>query len=148
VAAPNTLETNRLLPSAPALLTVRDLVVHYHTSRGAVLAEVGDVDLVVKHPKHPYTELLIHSIPQANPNHPWQSHELSANGSAAGAVGPEHCQFVARCPFAMEMCRQQTPPLFRTDQRRAAACFLYREDPVLRDETLDDVLATPVPAEV
>ena len=41
MAAPNTLENNRLLASAPALLTVRDLVVHYHTSRGAVQAVNG-----------------------------------------------------------------------------------------------------------
>jgi peptide/nickel transport system ATP-binding protein len=136
------------------LYITHDLTTAYQISQNILvmyrgeLAEVGDVDLVVKHPKHPYTQLLIHSIPKADPNHPWHSHELSANGSAAGAVGPEHCQFVARCPFTMELCRQQTPQLFRTDQRRAAACFLYREDPVLRDETLDDVLATPVPAEV
>jgi oligopeptide/dipeptide ABC transporter ATP-binding protein len=41
MAVPNTWESDRALASAPELLTVRDLVVHYHTSRGAVQAVNG-----------------------------------------------------------------------------------------------------------
>src|SRR5688500_11544524 len=41
MAAPNTWESDRALAGVPALLTVRDLVVHYHTSRGAVQAVNG-----------------------------------------------------------------------------------------------------------
>jgi peptide/nickel transport system ATP-binding protein len=115
----------------------RDILVMY---RGE-LAEVGAVDLVVKQPRHPYTQLLIQSIPRADPDHPWQRHDVSGNGAGHGAVEIEHCQFVARCPHAMDLCRQQTPPLFRTDERRAAACFLYRERPVLEGSELEQVLA-------
>src|SRR5919197_4266613 len=39
--------------------------------RGAV-AEAGDVELVVKQPRHPYTQLLIGSIPLPDPDRPWQ----------------------------------------------------------------------------
>jgi len=38
--------------------------------RGSV-AEAGDVDLVVRQPRHPYTQLLINSVPQPNPEHAW-----------------------------------------------------------------------------
>ena len=41
MAVPTTRETHRALAGVPALLTVRDLVVHYHTSRGAVQAVNG-----------------------------------------------------------------------------------------------------------
>jgi len=113
--------------------------------RGEV-AEVGDVDLVVKQPRHPYTQLLIQSIPQADPTHPWQGHELPTNGSVP-AAGAAHCTFVDRCPYAMDICRRQTPPLFRTDEHRAVACFLYKESPRLAGTDLEQVLATAAPAE-
>lgn len=130
------------------LYITHDLTTAYQISQNILvmyrgeLAEVGDVDLVVKQPRHPYTQLLIQSIPQADPNHAWVGQEFAGNGTAHGALGVEHCQFVARCPYAMDICRQQTPPLFRTDERRAAACFLYRESPVLEGADLDAVLAT------
>src|SRR6202163_1013585 len=55
--------------------------------RGAV-AEAGDVDLVVKQPRHPYTQLLINSVPEPNPNHAWGSTEVldEASGSTNGAT--------------------------------------------------------------
>ena len=133
------------------LYITHDLTTAYQISQNILVmyrgevAEVGDVDLVVKQPRHPYTQLLIQSIPQADPNHSWQGQELPTNG-AAPAMGAEHCTFVDRCPFAMDICRQQTPPLFRTDAHRAAACFLYRDSPVLAGAELEQVLATQVPA--
>ena len=36
-----------------------------------VLKEAGPVEIVIKNPKHPYTQLLIDSIPQANPKVKW-----------------------------------------------------------------------------
>jgi hypothetical protein len=47
----------------------------------------------------------------------------------------------------MEISRQQRPPLFRTDERRAAACFLYKESPKLEGTDLEQVMAKPVPVE-
>jgi peptide/nickel transport system ATP-binding protein len=35
------------------------------------LVEAGDVETVIKNPKHPYTQLLIDSIPEADPNKKW-----------------------------------------------------------------------------
>jgi peptide/nickel transport system ATP-binding protein len=132
------------------LYITHDLTTAYQISQNILvmyrgeLAEVGDVDLVVKQPRHPYTQLLIQSIPQADPSHAWVGQEFAGNGTAHGALGVEHCQFVQRCPYAMDMCRQQTPPLLRTDERRAAACFLYKESPVLAGAELEEVLATKV----
>src|SRR5258705_4821712 len=40
--------------------------------RGSV-AEVGDVELVVKQPQHPYTQLLVGSIPLPDPDRAWQA---------------------------------------------------------------------------
>jgi ABC-type oligopeptide transport system ATPase subunit len=137
--------------------------------RGAV-AEAGDVDLVVRQPRHPYTQLLIQSVPQADPERAWGSVEIRpeaaelANGAttvevggpiglvptdlAASAAARAHgghlltgCPFADRCPYVMPMCRESPPPLFRLDARRAATCFLYRDRAALPSEQLNEVMS-------
>jgi oligopeptide/dipeptide ABC transporter ATP-binding protein len=112
----------------------RNIVVLY---RGAV-AEAGDVELVVGEPKHPYTQLLIGSIPLPDPDRAWQGEKPAAgisNGRDAG------CRFAARCPEAMPMCIDAEPPLFQTDEKRAAACYLHREAPALERRQMADLLS-------
>ncbi len=123
--------------------------------RGSV-SEAGDVDLVVGQPRHPYTQLLINSVPEPDPTHPWGAVEIrtdvgevsngatqvelnapvgllpaSASASAAAKARGGHlisgCTFADRCPHVMAMCRDNVPPLYRLDPSRAASCFLYRD---------------------
>ncbi len=108
--------------------------------RGAV-AEAGGVEEVVQTPSHPYTQLLVGSIPNPNPDQPWQ-----AEGEAALAGqtrGPAACKFVSRCPLAMDRCLHETPPMYRTDEYRAVACFLYEGAPVIENSEMDVVFKTP-----
>jgi len=97
--------------------------------RGSVV-EAGDVELVVKHPRHPYTQLLLSAIPLASPERTWMTERATAP-----AVVPElsggGCKFAARCPSADALCRQTPPPLFQTDQRHVVACYLHRSAPAL-----------------
>ena len=116
-----------------------NIVVMY---RGEV-AEAGDVEPVVKTPRHPYTQLLIGSIPSADPNQPWQRHELPVDAAAPVATGAVGCKFAGRCPCEMPVCREAVPPLFRTESRQVAACFLYRDRPTLDGADLDRVMAVP-----
>jgi peptide/nickel transport system ATP-binding protein len=132
------------------LYITHDLTTAYQISdnilvmyRGQV-AEAGDVELVVKQPEHPYTQLLIQSIPQPDPDHAWGHHELPADAARPVVTSGAFCRFVNRCPHAMEICRTTDPPLYRTDERRAAACFLYQGSPALDRADLDQVLADPV----
>jgi oligopeptide/dipeptide ABC transporter ATP-binding protein len=111
--------------------------------RGSV-AEAGSVDLVVQTPKHPYTRLLVGSIPVPNPHHPWAAEAAPAFPNEKG--GRESCKFVDRCPAAMKKCLQQTPQLYQTDPYRAVACFLYEQSPALSTEEMDSVFRTSVPA--
>jgi peptide/nickel transport system ATP-binding protein len=137
--------------------------------RGEV-AEAGDVDLVVQQPKHPYTQLLIQSVPQPDPANVWGSVEIQASDAeitdgatrvevatagrllpataAATAAAKAHgghlltgCPFTDRCPYVMQMCHESPPPLFRLDTGRAATCFLYRDRPALPSEQLNEVMA-------
>ncbi|MGI8475451.1 MAG: ABC transporter ATP-binding protein [Thermomicrobiales bacterium] len=130
------------------LYITHDLTTAYQVSQNIIVlyrgevAEVGNVDLVVKKPLHPYTQLLIQSIPVADPGHPWTQHEVAADPSATpSALSTVGCKFADRCPHVMEICRKSAPPLFRTDDNRAAACFLHRGNPKLEAGDPDGLLA-------
>jgi peptide/nickel transport system ATP-binding protein len=102
----------------------------------AAVAEAGDVELVVKSPQHPYTQLLIGSIPRVSTVRDWATETPQAERDIA-ATG---CRFADRCPMAMERCLTETPPLFRTASRRAAACFLHESAPALPATEIADVM--------
>jgi peptide/nickel transport system ATP-binding protein len=108
--------------------------------RGSV-AEAGDVELVIQDPRHPYSQLLVSSIPEPDVEHRWADEDVPPAIEAGTAVSSQGCQFAERCPYVMGMCRENAPPLYRTDETRAAACFLFRDAPVLPVGQLDDVLA-------
>lgn len=110
--------------------------------RGAV-AEAGDVAKIVQEPEHPYTRLLIGSIPRPDPRHPWGIKENVADNTDSsvkeGRADRQGCHFADRCPNVMSICREKTPPLYQTSTHRATACYLYRDAPVATSEKLSDM---------
>jgi peptide/nickel transport system ATP-binding protein len=121
----------------PIVYITHDLATAYQVSenivvlyRGAVV-EAGDVEEVVKRPQHPYTQLLIGSIPLPVVERTWTAAGgAPAPGSRAAADGPG-CPFEDRCPSAMPACRVAAPPLYRTGPHRVVSCFVYQEAPAL-----------------
>ncbi len=125
------------------LYITHDLTTAYHVSnhilvlyRGS-LAEAGDVEHVIKQPKHPYTQLLVDSIPWPDLEHSWGKNRIPSGKSAVQPVSATACKFADRCPHAMPVCGQQPPPLYRVDPTRAAACFLHQEAAVLPREEIN-----------
>jgi oligopeptide/dipeptide ABC transporter ATP-binding protein len=102
--------------------------------RGSVV-EIGDVELVVKRPQHPYTQLLLSSIPLASPERTWMTDKQSAP-VAATDTGDPGCKFAGRCPSVAASCRETAPSLFQTDRDRAVACYLYRGAPTVTGDHL------------
>ena len=121
-----------------------DLTTAYHISKSiivlyrGVVMEAGEVDAVIKHPQHPYTQLLIDSIPWPDISRRWGETELKAKESEL-TDHSSGCKFYARCPFAMEKCLQP-PPLFRLSEHQAASCFLYDTNPAISSEQLTQLL--------
>lgn len=76
--------------------------------RGCV-AEIGDVEKVIKEPKHPYTQLLVESIPQPDPEKRWgpNSVAFADHGSNEKNRG---CKFTVACPFVIPDLCQIPPP--------------------------------------
>ena len=86
------------------------------------IVEVADVQDLFREPLHPYTQLLIASIPSIKARKPLQvteglTHDLRRP--------PPGCIFQLRCPHVMDVCRQQAPPLRELRPRHFAACHLY-----------------------
>jgi peptide/nickel transport system ATP-binding protein len=102
----------------------------------ASVAEAGDVELVVKSPQHPYTQLLIGSIPRVSTVRDWAA-EVPQEERDIAASG---CKFADRCPMAMARCLAEAPPLFQTARKRAVACFLHEDAPPLPDGKVETVM--------
>src|SRR5581483_5051316 len=92
------------------------------------LVELGPVDDVIADPRHPYTRLLIASLPS-----------LESRRKLVGIPGlppallnlPPGCSFNPRCPFAFERCRREVPAFQEVGPPRHAACHLYPEHATL-----------------
>jgi peptide/nickel transport system ATP-binding protein len=134
------------------LYITHDLTTAYQISQNIIVmyrgevAEAGNIDAVVKQPRHPYTQLLIKSIPQPDPSNRWRDGELPVSAAKA-TTATDHCRFAERCPYVMDICRTNNPPLYLTDERRAASCFLYQDSPELPGAALDQVMELRPPAE-
>jgi oligopeptide/dipeptide ABC transporter ATP-binding protein len=94
-------------------------VVHHMSDRVAVMylgkiVEVADRDAIYNAPKHPYTYHLMAAIPVPDPE--FQKEEVLLEGDVPSPVDiPPGCRFHPRCPFAIERCKKEEPPLIKID---------------------------------
>lgn len=90
------------------------------------LVEMGDAERVLMHPKHPYTELLRDSIPEADPKNRWTTKMDLGEGEDEEyhRVG---CKFAGRCPQVMDRCKVEAPKAFDLEGIDVK-CFLYGDE--------------------
>jgi peptide/nickel transport system ATP-binding protein len=120
-----------------SLFITHDLaVVRYVCERVVVMyegliVEVAETVRLFAKPYHPYTELLIQSVPDADPTQEWLSDVPELDASAAGepvsiAVspdgGPAGCPFAPRCRFVEDRCHAELPPLREIEPGRLVRC--------------------------
>ena len=86
--------------------------------------EIGPVAEVVSHPRHPYTEGLMGSIPALGARVP-RLRQIDGSMPRLTAI-PKGCAFNPRCPKLFDRCYQERPDLLPTGTTHAA-CFLARE---------------------
>jgi peptide/nickel transport system ATP-binding protein len=94
-----------------------DVIVMY----AGKVVERCPVARVFAEPQHPYTVGLLGSIPRLHV----QQERLSAIEGVVpdAAAFPEGCRFHPRCPFAVDQCRREAPPLREVRPGHFAACW-------------------------
>jgi oligopeptide/dipeptide ABC transporter ATP-binding protein len=105
--------------------TAHRVVVMY----AGVVAEEGTVEQVFAGPNHPYTEGLKASIPKLGERRE-RLHTIpgSVPSPYEEIVG---CPFQNRCPYVMDRCLREFPPLYEAGPAHFNRCFLY--DPFLSE---------------
>jgi peptide/nickel transport system ATP-binding protein len=91
---------------------------------GKVVEEAGVSELFA-HPRHPYTQGLIRSIPRIDSALTKKVRLETIPGTVPKLIAPpEGCRFAPRCKFATPACTQATPPLRQVAPGHKAACIL------------------------
>jgi oligopeptide/dipeptide ABC transporter ATP-binding protein len=117
------------------LFIAHDLsMVRYVSNRMAVmylgsLVELGPADDVYFKPLHPYTEILVASNPEPDPESERKRLSTTIKGEIPSPVNVKPgCRFANRCPKVMDVCRNQTPVMIRPAGQASnhqVACHLY-----------------------
>jgi peptide/nickel transport system ATP-binding protein len=86
------------------------------------IAEIAGVITAFEKPLHPYTQPLITSVPTIEERKVLQA----IPGLPPSLLDPPPgCLFHPRCPFAMERCWVEAPPLLEAEIGHWVACHLY-----------------------
>lgn len=92
------------------------------------IMEEGPKEDLIKDPLHPYTKLLVSSVPIPDPKRRWGDEITEKLAESFEDLRIEgRCAFSSRCPFSMDICNQRVPPLLEVEKDRKVACFLYSE---------------------
>ena len=114
------------------LFIAHDLSVIEHISDRVGVMYVGKlVELAETHelfgnPMHPYTEALLSAVPQPDPE--TRMDRIILPGEVANPANPPSgCYFHPRCPYAQDVCRQQTPQWEESAPGHFTACHFAKE---------------------
>lgn len=88
------------------------------------LVEIAPVKSLFKEPMHPYSQILIDSIPSLKERKPLKITEGITHDPRNPPPG---CIFQLRCPYVMDVCRTDEPPLRELKTRHQIACHLYEQ---------------------
>jgi len=89
--------------------------------------EVAATDQFFRDPLHPYTKMLLSSIPVVtDEEEAAKPQKITSTGEIAGALNiPPGCSFNPRCPFVMDVCRSVDPPPTEVSPGHFTNCHLY-----------------------
>ncbi len=111
------------------LFITHDLSLGYYVSERAVIlyrgrvVEMGATERIYFHPLHPYTRMLMASVPRLDKK--WEETEAELQGRPAEGTGG--CVYYDRCPLADKGlgCSRSRPSLVQVEEDHAVACFAY-----------------------
>jgi oligopeptide/dipeptide ABC transporter ATP-binding protein len=109
-------------------------VLRYLTDSLAVMylgriVEIGPSDDIFANPAHPYTQLLLSSVPDFTITDSGFSGTLAEMPERFEAPPENGCRFYPRCQYKMDKCKVNDPPLYKISEKHNAACFMHEDGP-------------------
>ena len=104
---------------------VADMAQNMLVMYGGEVVEYGPTKELFRHPRHPYTEGLLRSIPRLDE----AVRKLNVIKGAVPSLDsmPEGCRFCSRCEYATERCHKEKPPLREIDGC-TVRCWQYQQE--------------------
>ena len=102
---------------------VADMAERVYVMYAGKIVEESTVDQIFYNPLHPYTRMLLRAVP--NPLKKIEKLEYIPGTVPALINPPPGCRFHPRCPFAMDVCRKEEPPMIEVEPGHYVACWLY-----------------------
>jgi len=114
------------------LFITHDLSLAHYISENAVIlyrgcvAEMGATEKIFSHPIHPYTKMLMASVPRLDEK--WKSGTTELTSKEIGT--PEGCPYFDRCPVADKAlgCDRFRPTLQELEPNHFVACYRYENN--------------------
>lgn len=92
------------------------------------MVELGESNEVNFNPMHPYTKTLLSAVPVPDPEVSRSRKRIVLEGEIPSPINPPTgCRFHTRCPYAMDICKEQTPEFKEYDKGHWAACHLLEK---------------------
>jgi oligopeptide/dipeptide ABC transporter ATP-binding protein len=89
------------------------------------IVEMGPTEMVIKNPKHPYTQALITVVPKPDPTA--KEEKIILKGERPDPTNiPHGCRFHPRCPKVMEICKTEQPKNIEIEPDHFVECLLYK----------------------
>jgi len=96
------------------------------------IAELGSVYEVFDHPRHPYTQGLLKSVPNIKLDETEELYKMPGEPPNL-THPPSGCRFHPRCPMVMPICKEREPTMVEAKPGHDVHCWLFAED-ALKDQ--------------
>ncbi|WP_395108066.1 ABC transporter ATP-binding protein [Actinomadura sp. SCN-SB] len=106
------------------------------------VCEFGEPEAVYENPAHPYTRVLLDSVPSADSPDGFAGPALE--GDVPSPLSPPSgCRFRTRCPRARDLCAEREPQIRQVESGQYVACHFPLETPVQETSSGTSVDAPP-----
>lgn len=94
------------------------------------VAEIASAETFFRRPEHPYTQMLISSIPVVSEEEEaLKPAKIESTGEIPSPVNiPPGCSFHLRCPYATDLCKTADPAMIPREEGHHVRCHLCGSD--------------------